>query len=293
MSCGGVWTLCFQAYVLIVPVMSLSGGAMLYIMAVYIFMPMRAWSPVTREAALKVKDERLQRLPVFSWVMMGLASASTLMGVYSNTGLQSGQPTEVKMVTYLVASLVVLVAMLTTIAWLHDLPAALKTLIGQLLPFAIGCRPLHLAGRSTVCPDPSKDAMHISRHRGRTKPCHASPREGVFCCFEASLRHRQTLMVLINSFAWSYGTVQAHPLYEACIWIFRAMAFCLLMFSRDSPATFQDLEESSRVGFGLLADSSRLADAIDAYLNEKPPLAMIPLYKASTLRMQDTVSNSL
>jgi hypothetical protein len=109
----------------------------------------------------------------------------------------------------------------------------------------------------------------------------------LFFVSDASLRYYHTILVLISVFLWFHGSLKKSPLYVTCLWMFRLVAFLLLALTRDAPASFRDLEKGA--GFGLVADARHLAAAIEAHLEGLPPSATIARYKASTLRMPETV----
>jgi hypothetical protein len=92
---------------------------------------------------------------------------------------------------------------------------------------------------------------------------------------------------MMSILIWYGDTVDQSTTYKACIWTFRVEAGSLLLFTRDAPATFQDLEVA--VGFGLVADARQLVVCIDAHLKGQLAPATIRTYKASTMRMQETV----
>jgi hypothetical protein len=114
------WTLCFVGFIAIIPVTWLAGGAALYIVSVFIFMPVQAWSPLFIRAAKQEGDSRLQRLPALSWVISLLATTTVLLGLYENIRLEGLQGSKQELISYLFLSLANLAALMAAIVWMNN-----------------------------------------------------------------------------------------------------------------------------------------------------------------------------
>jgi hypothetical protein len=117
-----------------------------------------------------------------------------------------------------------------------------------------------------------------------------SSHRSAFLSFEASLRFRHLVLLLLHVYLWVFNTITSAWAYNAIMWALRALAFALLLLTHDAPANFYDLLEQP--GFGLVADKRDLCRALKANLAGKGYRGEVRRYKASTLRMQETVSAS-
>ena len=77
--------------------------------------------------------------------------------------------------------------------------------------------------------------------------------------------------------------------------ISRSLFILILLLAYDTPATFETLENSGQgSGFGLVADSILLRDALERHLAGRPPAKSPPVtYKASIYRMDDALAGQL
>jgi hypothetical protein len=275
--CGAEWNSCHQSYVAMGIMAATTAGCGLFLMSTYLFMPLRAWSPVSGAAAGQAGDTRLLRFPILSWLILVEGPILTVLGIYTRTRRQSASEPELFAVVILY--LILLCAMVSTVIWVNGaynlaaVPGGLRHL-GRIIWSTSHCFARRLRS--------------LNRIRSLDGGLHSSPGAGhLFECYESSLRYQQLVNVLMSILIWYGDTVDQSTTYKACIWTFRVVAGSLLLFTRDAPATFQDLEVAA--GFGLVADARQLVVCIDDHLKGQPAPATIRTYKAYMMRMQETV----
>ena len=109
---------------------------------------------------------------------------------------------------------------------------------------------------------------------------------------EGGCRLEQTVltMCIVNLFCVSH--MSNSMTHFIVLWLLRLGYLVLLAMVRDPVASFKDLAAGSGPGLGLVVDAPQLCRAIGAYLDEQEFTEVIRTYKASLLRMQETIAVS-
>jgi hypothetical protein len=185
-----------------------------------------------------------------------------------------------EMVFYLAASWAVLLSVVTVIMWMHGL-------------HQVWFWPRHLAAAWRTVASTAAGARSLLSRSGTNvqaiKTGLWATHRSAFLSFEASLRFRQIVLLLLHVHLWVFDATTNAWAYNTLTWLFRALAAALLVFTRDAPANFYDLLEQP--GFGLVADKRDLCRALRAHLAGQEYRGDVRRYKASTLRMKESVGS--
>eukprot|EP00873_Tetraselmis_striata_P000898 jgi/Tetstr1/421162/TSEL_012205.t1 len=285
--CGGpALSQCHLAYLSYDPMIMVASGGMLYLFGAFLFTPARAWSPVFQEAARQERDPRLARLPAFAWALLGLGFIALGCAVHLNVRVAPLQASAGEMAAYLWASAGLVSAEVGVIVWLHGL-YWLWPFPGRLARVcrAVASTGAAMAGSLTYCWRSNRRVARLSA--GLWQP---PGRQSAFLVYEDSRRFRHLVLLLVLVFLWVFSAVSSSWVYAVVMWGCRIVALALLVFTRDAPADFRDL--AGQPGFGLVADKRDLLAALRARLAGQEYAGAVRRYKASTLRMQETMAIS-
>ena len=106
-----------------------------------------------------------------------------------------------------------------------------------------------------------------------------------------SWRYRQLVLLIACGYCWSVEALNLRLQGMIELYITRILSLLLLVVARDEEGTLEALT-AERAGFGLVASAKHLQQALLAHLNGQQCTGRVPLYKATELRMQETLAVS-
>eukprot|EP00873_Tetraselmis_striata_P033100 jgi/Tetstr1/453364/TSEL_040354.t1 len=270
-------SLCHLCFISYRAVFMATSGLMLYIVCIYILTPAAAWSPVFQEAARQERDRRHTRLPIFSWVVAVLGFSAFGLAAYLTLFLAAYSVTAGGAVRYFWATVGLLAGEVAAIVWFNDLYHLQRALpllqqYGRKLASTV-------RGAGAVCCSGRVEGDGLwSRH------------QSVSFAYESSLRFQQFVVLVLNIFLWTFSAKTGALFYDYTMWACRLVCTAYFVLGRDAPANFHDLLEDP--GFGLVADKRDLCKALGVGLSGKQFHGAVRRYKASSMRMQETMAVS-
>eukprot|EP00192_Tetraselmis_astigmatica_P006969 CAMPEP_0117675554 /NCGR_PEP_ID=MMETSP0804-20121206/15672_1 /TAXON_ID=1074897 /ORGANISM="Tetraselmis astigmatica, Strain CCMP880" /LENGTH=694 /DNA_ID=CAMNT_0005484575 /DNA_START=576 /DNA_END=2660 /DNA_ORIENTATION=- len=229
------------------------------------FFPTKLWSPVTMQAVEKSNHVVMWRLLHVPWLALvfGLINAA-LVVIFS---ISNWKPESVYITqfweAYWFTSLGVILAELITIVFLAPWATLAR------IPEDI----LHNISTLLAC-------RKISSDDGR--------RYVLFWECRLSWRYRQLVLLFSCILSFSVDVVHADGTQSYYVWVMRGVILLLLLVSRDKPADFKTLEMTG-AGFGLCVNAKQLRQALECHLKGKKYSGKVLRYKATLLRMSDTL----
>eukprot|EP00951_Prasinocladus_malaysianus_P024713 scaffold214465_cov45-Prasinocladus_malaysianus.AAC.1 len=107
---------------------------------------------------------------------------------------------------------------------------------------------------------------------------------------QQSLRYRRLVLLVANMYAFAVEVSSSN--LSIALWLVRVMLMVALVGSQDQLASIEDLEKTNAVGFGLLVNAKQLRRALQAHIRGEQYTGDIHKYKATMLRMEDTMAVS-
>ena len=276
--CGSTSNVCHLSLTTYSAMFMATSGMMLYIICTYILTPISCWSPVFQEAARHEQEWRHTRLPLSSWVTAVLGFTAFGLAAYLTLFVAPFSVSASGAVAYFWATVALLVAEIATVAWLNEL-------------YKLHLAPKLMKQYAKTCI--STVLWIVDRWVKRNRV--GTPLSGLwarhhsaYMTFEPSLRFRTLVVLLLNIFLWTFSASTASEFYNYTMWACRFFGLTYFVFGRDAPANFHDLIDDP--GFGLVADKRDVCKGLNAVLQGKKYKGTVRRYKASTMRMQETVS---
>ena len=109
---------------------------------------------------------------------------------------------------------------------------------------------------------------------------------------EGSVRLQQAVVALCVMYLWCISHFANNVVHFSLLWVLRLAYLVVFGLCCDPECSFNDLEESNSPGMGLVLDARQLRRAVEAVLAEEEFDETIRTYKASLIRMQDTLAVS-
>ena len=247
-----------------------SCGLFITMMASVVFVPTKLWSPINFLAADKTGDANMKRLlflpiPTTIFLVVNMMSFA-LHALNMIMSEQLNAPTLWQAVFCF--ELLVLAAEILTIVW----ATPWRHLLG--IPAAV-LRDLRANANNRVAP---------------YSDGHVASRGSLWRCREsASYPH----MVILYCAMYCFGVevLDTNGMSTVELWVVRAVILLLVFLPHDEPVGFEALDTKG-AGFGLVVNANQLRHAILAHLDDKKYRGTVKRYKASLLRMTDTMAVS-
>mmetsp|Transcript_33651 Transcript_33651/g.84370 ORF Transcript_33651/g.84370 Transcript_33651/m.84370 type:complete len:709 (+) Transcript_33651:273-2399(+) len=305
--CGPGFSLCRGAWFTIGTVTWTNAWMMVTLTSMIVSTPSRLWSPVSRQAIASTRHTRLWRtlwipvigLPVGIWFLVALWL--TLMVVTEGRVASLRAPTIIMSWSLNVALMVVLVFIMFWMNGVMPCKEWAEAAKAQAAKDASQSDRLFAATAGAQNNAAGENAGLLGHHpaagaRGWRQ--WASWHGLVFKLrqmrVEPGVRYMRQTLLLLDIFLWATNVtfwLTSIPAMLA-VWGCRVgLLAALLLGSGEQPADFSPLQRNG-VGFGLVVGAKELADALERAVDGRRLPARLPLYKASALRMKETLAVS-
>ena len=250
-------------------------GLLSILVASLVFIPTQLWSPITFQAVTKTRDtqmRRLLKLPIPTAIFMACNVSGFVLYSYSFLGMPGIEtPALWEAALYLCLLLFCseLLVLLWVAPWRRILESTKETV----------CAIKALSSQNyAIWPSEEPDEQIHTQRRGFWK-----------CRECASYRQSVLLFCVMYSFGVSVITESGTSAYH--LWLLRIVTLLFIVFTRDKPVDFGALCVSG-AAFGLTINARQLRAAILSHLAGKQYKGQVHRYKASFLRMADTMAVS-
>jgi len=250
-------------------------GMLVLLLAWSCVLPLELWSPATRTAAKKTGNGMLSRVLVLPRVFV---AAAFLVGIcFGLVVLSNVYPSAVAhewlWTGFFFAAALASGVLLLVILWAFHWPGLVSLARSARWQLVVVWNSIACAGGMQVAPE-------LSQPQTNSLP--------FFWQCRQSCRYRKVVLLCCCAYCFAIEALSEFP---PEIWVVRAAMLILLLVSRDEPCSF-DLLETHGAGFGLVVDARQLRAALRGHLGGAPISGRVRRYKATLLRMQDTLAVS-
>ena len=269
---------CLWGYTGFATLLTASMGLFVIMSSSVVFIPAKLWSPITLQAVEKTNDKQMRRLlklPMYSTIFLVanvfafVLFACLLFRLDFQWNVTLWEVVLYAMICFLASEIAVLT---WVIPWAH-IKTELRSIFGSVKAFATS-----LCGVTAVHPLKEDRAQRWRSLPGQSLEC-------------ASYRRLVILYVSMYLFGVEGGTWGLNQSIVYPIWFMRLTALVMIILTRDKPVDFEDLQASG-AAFGLAINARQLRAAVKAHLEGRKYRGKVHRYKASLLRMSDTMAIS-
>eukprot|EP00873_Tetraselmis_striata_P014659 jgi/Tetstr1/434923/TSEL_023920.t1 len=281
-ACGPGITLCSVAWFSEGIVVWATAWMLMTLITVFVSTPAQLWSPVCKEAIAETRHTRLSRALWLPGIAILLGGGLLAELVVLQTRFRRSVATSELICTMWLLSVALFLITALALAWLGGLMAKRGA--------DKGGAPLRTQLRSVSTP------LDVQIPRGGVRGwVDAALRQLSELRIEPGVRYMQGTVLTLSLFLWCTNTISWMNTAAgiAVVWISRILLLALLMFGTGEKVASFDLLKNHGTGFGLVVGAKELAEALERAADGKPPLhRRLPLYKASALRLAETMAIS-